>query len=68
MSLTVPKNTSSGAILRLKGRGAPTAKGRGDQFVKLRIVLPEGGDPELEEFMKRWTGGDRAAAKKTYAA
>jgi len=68
VSLTVPKNTSSGAILRLKGRGAPTAKGRGDQFVKLRIVLPEGGDPELEEFMKRWTGGDRAAAKKTYAA
>jgi DnaJ-class molecular chaperone len=68
VSLTIPKNTSSGAILRLKGRGAPSGKGRGDQFVKLRIVLPEGGDAELEEFMKRWSGGTDAAAKKTYAA
>jgi DnaJ-class molecular chaperone len=69
VSLTVPKNTSSGAILRLKGRGAPSAKGgRGDQFVKLRIVLPEGGDAELEEFIRRWKGGERTAAAKTYAA
>ncbi|MEQ1931264.1 MAG: J domain-containing protein [Parvularculaceae bacterium] len=68
VSLTVPKNTSSGAILRLKGRGAPTGKTRGDQFVKLRIVLPEAADPELEDFVKHWKGGERAAAKKTYAA
>lgn len=68
VALTVPKNTSSGAILRLKGRGAPRGKGvRGDQFVKLRIVLPEDGDAELEEFVKRWKGGERNAQKNSFA-
>ncbi|MEM9899169.1 MAG: J domain-containing protein, partial [Pseudomonadota bacterium] len=55
---------------RLKGRGivskaigsgkAATADGAektGDQFVKLKIVLPEGGDPELEAFVRTWRGG-----------
>ena len=68
VSVTVPKNSSSGAVLRLKGRGAPQGKsGHGDQYVKLKIVLPEGGDPELEEFMRNWKGGERAGAKKKYA-
>jgi hypothetical protein len=32
------------------------AKGgrRGDQFVKLRIVLPEGDNKELADFLKTW--------------
>src|SRR5690606_2949412 len=38
VSVTVPKNTSSGAVLRLKGRGAARPKGgHGDQYVKLKI-------------------------------
>ncbi|MHA7873284.1 MAG: DnaJ C-terminal domain-containing protein [Hyphococcus sp.] len=65
VSLTVPKNTSSGTVLRLRGRGV--AKGKngaaGDQFVKLKIVLPEGGDKELEEFVKNWKGADESARK-----
>ncbi|MGE0408376.1 MAG: DnaJ C-terminal domain-containing protein [Amphiplicatus sp.] len=68
VSVTVPRMTSSGAVLRLKGRGAPQGKAaRGDEYVKLRIVLPEGGDPELEDFMRRWKGGERQGAKKNYA-
>lgn len=68
VSLRVPKNTSSGAVLRLKGRGAPKGRGvNGDQYVKLKIVLPEGGDPELEEFMRGWKGGTRETPRKKYA-
>lgn len=68
VSLTVPKNTSSGAVLRLKGRGAPKGRGvSGDQYVKLKIVLPEGGDAELEEFMRGWKGGEREKPRKKYA-
>jgi DnaJ-class molecular chaperone len=68
VSVTVPKNSSSGAVLRLKGRGAPRGKSSaGDQYVKLKIILPEGGDAELEEFMRSWKGGERAGAKKKYA-
>lgn len=64
VSVSVPKNSSSGAVLRLKGRGAPDGKGgRGDQYVKLKIVLPEGGDAELEAFVKGWSGGARTARK-----
>lgn len=52
--LTVPKNTSSGRILRLKGKGVQRAGRHGDQLVKLKIVLPEQPDPELEAFASSW--------------
>jgi hypothetical protein len=31
--------------------------GRGDQFVRLRIVLPKEPDPELLEFVTNWKAG-----------
>ncbi len=68
VSISVPKNSSSGAVLRLKGRGvAREGKPAGDQYVKLKIVLPEGGDAELEEFMRKWSGGGASAARKHFA-
>lgn len=64
VSVTVPKNASSGTVLRLRGRGiARDAGPAGDQYVKLKIVLPEGGDKELEDFVKRWKGADEPAAR-----
>jgi DnaJ-class molecular chaperone len=56
VSLTVPKGSSSGATLRLKGRGAvdPATGKRGDLLAKVMIVLPEAPDPELERFAERW--------------
>lgn len=69
VSVSIPKNSSSGAVLRLKGRGAPDGRGgRGDQYVKLKIVLPEGGDAELEAFVKGWKGGERKGARKAEKA
>jgi DnaJ-class molecular chaperone len=55
--LTVPKGSSSGKVLRIKGRGF-TAKGgtRGDQLVTLAVDLPA-GDPALERFVGEWSGG-----------
>jgi len=60
VAVTVPKNSSSGTVLRLRGRGVVKGKNApgGDQYVKLKIVLPEGGDKELEEFVKQWRGAD----------
>ncbi len=65
VTVTVPKNSSSGTVLRLRGRGVVKGKNgpAGDQYVKLKIMLPEGGDPELEEFIKRWKGADHPSAK-----
>jgi DnaJ-class molecular chaperone len=60
VSLNVPANSSGGRALRLKGKGLPTAGGgRGDLLVTLRIILPEGGDPELEALMKKWREAGR---------
>lgn len=69
VSVTVPAGANSGAVLRLKGRGvARSDEGvAGDQFVKLRIVLPDGGDPELEAFVKSWKGADEHAPRKHFA-
>jgi len=41
--LTVPPGTSSGARLRLRGKGIrnPKTGERGDQFVSLKIVVPK---------------------------
>jgi DnaJ-class molecular chaperone len=53
--VTVPPDSNGTKPLRLKGRGAPSGKGRrGDHYVSLRIVLPEEPDAELHGFLRRW--------------
>jgi DnaJ-class molecular chaperone len=60
--LTVPKGTSSGTVLRLKGRGFTGKDGkRGDQLVAAEIDVPA-GDSELETFAERWRGGGNPRA------
>lgn len=51
VSLTVPKNTSSDKVLRLKGKGVPN---KGDLLVKIQILLPDKPDDVLEEFVLKW--------------
>lgn len=56
--MTVPKGSNTGTTLRLKGKGAPRRTGGyGDQFVKLKIVLPKSPDPDLEAFVASWEQG-----------
>jgi DnaJ-class molecular chaperone len=55
VSLSIPKGSSSGRTLRLKGKGIRDASGRqGDQLVRVLVALPEGGDTELEALVKDW--------------
>lgn len=55
--LTVPKGTSSGKVLRLKGRGFTAKDGkRGDQLVTIDIAIPS-DDAELQKFAEGWSGG-----------
>ena len=54
--LTVPKGTTSGKTLRLKGKGFHRKGGeRGDQLVTLMVDVPA-GDAELERFVADWAG------------
>ncbi len=60
--LTVPKGSSSGKLLRLKGRGFTGKDGnRGDQLVQLAIDIPA-HDEALEKFAESWEGGGNPRA------
>src|SRR6266849_5953567 len=57
--LNVPAGSNTGTSLRLKGRGLLDRKSgqRGDQYVKLKVVLPDKPDPALKEFLEKWEAG-----------
>lgn len=53
--LTIPKGSTSGRMLRVKGRGFHRADGtRGNQLVRLLVDLPS-GDPQLEDLAQTWS-------------
>lgn len=55
VEVRVPAGSISGALLRLRGKGAPGADGkRGDQIIRLIIDVPP-ADPALEAFLETWT-------------
>jgi DnaJ-class molecular chaperone len=56
VSVTVPKGSNTGTVLRLKGKGVldRQAGTRGDQYVKLKVMLPDKPDAELERFIEGW--------------
>ena len=60
--LTIPKGTSSGKVLRLKGRGFAAKDGkRGDQLVSIEIEIPP-QDAALQQFAESWTGSGNPRA------
>ena len=54
--MTIPEGSNSGDRLRLKGRGIRDAKSkvRGDQYVELKVMLPDPPDPALTEMVEGW--------------
>jgi len=55
VTVSVPKWSNTGRVLRLKGRGAPRSDGSmGDEYIKLMLMLPEKPDPKLEAFVAEW--------------
>lgn len=57
VTMTVPKGANTGTTLRLKGKGIAGPKGgaRGNQFVRLNVMLPKTVDGDLEAFLERWS-------------
>ncbi|MCF6271717.1 MAG: J domain-containing protein [Rhodobacteraceae bacterium] len=54
VGLNIPAGSSTGKVLRLKGRGIETARKKGDQLVKISIQMPENIDADLKAFMESW--------------
>ncbi|NUQ17407.1 MAG: J domain-containing protein [Sphingomonas sp.] len=60
--LTIPKGTTSGKVLRLKGRGFVAKDGtRGDQLVTVEVDVPA-DDADLQRFAQEWSGGGNPRA------
>lgn len=58
VAVKVPKGSNAGTMLRLKGKGVPSAKKdkeAGDMFVKLKIVLPDHVSEEFGEYIEKWS-------------
>jgi DnaJ-class molecular chaperone len=60
VALSIPPNSNTGTMLRLKGKGVG---GQGDQIVRLLVTLPDGRDEALVNFLKSWTARDRKPSR-----
>lgn len=62
VALKIPPGSNTGAVLRLRGKGVVSQRDgkTGDQYVKLKVLLPDPPDSELVQFMERW------AEKRSY--
>ena len=56
VTMTIPKGSNTGTTLRLKGKGMPAHDGQpaGDQYVRLKVVLPREVGGDLAEAIARW--------------
>ena len=64
--LNIPAGSNTGTSLRLKGRGLLDRKSRqrGDQYVKLKVVLPDKPDDKLKSFLEGWDEGKAQDPRK----
>lgn len=53
VTMTIPPGTSSGAKLRIKGRGIERGAEKGDQYVVIKIVVPKTLDDESRELLRK---------------
>lgn len=55
VQMTIPPNSNTGSVLRLKGKGIAAGPAAGDLYVKLVVTLPDQPDAELKTFAEVWT-------------
>lgn len=56
VTMTIPKGSNTGRVLRLAGKGLAAAGGKcGDQFVTLKVVLPKKPDSDLQKLVSDWS-------------
>ncbi len=56
VSMKITAGSNTGDTLRLRGKGTLDRKSgtKGDQYVKLKLALPDKPDAELKNFIERW--------------
>jgi molecular chaperone DnaJ len=54
VALRVPPGTQSGTRFRIAGQGIAKGDRRGDQYVQVKVTVPEKLDPEQERLMREF--------------
>jgi DnaJ-class molecular chaperone len=60
VAMSIPPNSNTGAVLRLRGKGIPAhgssggGEQAGDLYVKLVVTLPDKPDEALKAFVEKW--------------
>lgn len=56
VTIKIPTGTQPGTIIRLKGKGVPHLRGsgRGDQYVKIKVILPKSLSGKQKELLKEF--------------
>ena len=54
VNLKIPKHSSTGRILRLRGKGVQGTPQQGDHLVELQVMIPPSPDAALETFVADW--------------
>ena len=63
VSLSVPPNSNTGTVLRLKGKGIAAKDAPGDLYVRLVISAPDKPDSALKTFLEGWDNSYDPRAK-----
>ena len=60
VDLTIPEGTQSGAVLRIRGKGIPflRGEGRGDEFVKIKVLTPKNLSSRQKKLLREFAGDD----------
>ena len=54
--VSTPSGSSTGTVLRLRGKGSPRKSGgQGDEIVVLKVMLRASPDPGIEELVSKWS-------------
>ncbi|MBE7638400.1 DnaJ domain-containing protein [Sneathiella sp. P13V-1] len=69
VNMKIPAGSNTGTTLRMKGKGiaGKSADDRGDQMVKLKVVLPENQDEELHDWVSNWSKDHQYDARAKFA-
>lgn len=68
VTMAIPKGSDSGAQLRLRGKGVQRKGHEGDQYVTLKIVIGDAGDPDLANFLEGWSASHQSDPRRGMGA
>lgn len=59
VELTIPEGTQSGTVLRIRGKGIPQlhGEGRGDEYVKIKVLTPKNLTSKQKKLLQEFEDG-----------